>query len=129
MLKLLSYTLIVLILNCLCTSSRIFGDDCKVHIENRYLELKQLIGSQTKFDWNNWSHLSSIFILGLLLCLLLLAYCFIKLKIWPSIKVPQTTLSASKPGVPPSVIDKPYIIHLKDLPHPTTPRAVAPGDD
>ena len=116
-------------MNYFCISSPIVGDECKVHIDNRHLELKQLIGSQRKFDWNNWSHLSSIFILASLFCLLRLAYCFIKLKIWPSVKGPRATLSAAKQNAPPSIIEKPYIIHLTDPPDPTTPRAEAQSDD
>lgn len=127
--KLLSYILLVCAMTHFCISSPVIGDECKVHIDNRHLEMKELIGSHTKFNWNNWSHLSSIFILILLIFLLLFAYCFIKLKIWPSIKGPHATSSSAPSKTSPSVIEKPYIIRLQDIPPTTFPRPELRNDD
>jgi len=109
-------------------ASPIIGDECKVHIDNRHLELKGLIADQQKFDWNNWSHLILLLILGFLVCLLILAYCFIKLKIWPSIKHTHTSPSIFPRQKSPSVVEKPYIINLRDLQNATSSR-VDPADE
>ncbi|CAF4707649.1 unnamed protein product, partial [Rotaria sp. Silwood2] len=42
---------------------------------------------------------------------------------------PQATLSSTPRKASPSVIEKPYVIHLKDIPHQTIPRAEVQGDD
>ena len=42
---------------------------------------------------------------------------------------PASTVSAAPLKAPPSAVEKPYIIHLKDIPHATAPRADALGDD
>ena len=95
-------------------STPIFGDECKVHIDNRHSEIKDLVTSHQRFNVNNWSHIVLLFIIGLLLSLLILAYCFIKLKIWPSIKQTHThPTSFSAPR---------YIINPREQPTPTAVR-------
>lgn len=62
------------------------GSECKVFIDNKHSELKQLIGEQNKFSVNNWSHVSAIIILALLCILVIMGYCYCKAKYWPAIK-------------------------------------------
>lgn len=97
----------------------IFGDDYKVHIDNRHTELKNLIMSHLPFNWNNWLHLSSLISMAFLICLLTLACCILKIKIWPSL-----TRSLLPHSTPPH--DMPYVINLHNLPQ-TTARTNAPA--
>lgn len=116
------YVIVLVIVNYRCLSSPLIGDECKVHIDNRHLELKQLIDNQIKFDWNNWSHLISLLILGFLVLLLVLAYCFIKIKYWPTIKHSHHTSSFKAQTHQASVIEKPYIIHVNERNNPNPNR-------
>jgi hypothetical protein len=100
----------------------IWDHECKVHIENRHNELKNLIGNQSKFDWYNWSNLTSIMILGLLAILIILAYCFIKIKYCPTIKQTHNVAFHRNQKHQPSIIEKPYIIQLPAPQNQTTDR-------
>lgn len=95
-------------------SGSIFGTDCKMHVNNRHVELKDLITSSQRFNWHNWSHLILLIILGFLLCFLFLAYCFIKIKIWPVVKhthTPSALIQHQRNSHP---VDKPFIIQMRD---------------
>lgn len=90
------------------------GDECKVHIDNRHTELKELINNQSQFTWTNWSHLISLLIVVLLSCLLLFAYCYIKVKCWPTLKHAHVPFSTPHRPSPSSPYDAPYIIQMPD---------------
>ena len=124
------YSLLIFVaLPNLCFSS-VFGDECKVHIDNRHTELKEFIGNQTQFTWTNWSHLILLLMLALLVCLLVLAYCYIKIKFWPTIKHNHSPSSFNQCSAPSSTLDPPYIIQVRDrAPQPHPPARDVAHDD
>ncbi len=93
-------------------ATSIFDRQWEVHVDNRHNELKSLIANQFRFDWYNWSHLTSILILGFLAILIILAYCFIKLKYCRAIKQTHNFSFNRNQKHQSSIMDKPYIIQL-----------------
>lgn len=125
MMHLLFHLIQLLVLFSTGFTGTIFGDECKISVDSRHTELKELLTTHHKFNWNNWSHLILLFNLGLLVCLLLLAYCFIKLKIWPAVKHAHVPSSLTHRLGPTQIIEKPYIFTTRDQPSTTTTRTDA----
>lgn len=97
-----------------CLSGALIGDECKVHIDNRHMELKELIGNQFRFAWTNWSHLISLLMLALLFYLLSFVYCYVKLKCGPTVKHSHSPPSLNHRQPQSSVIEAPYVIKVRD---------------
>jgi hypothetical protein len=94
-------------------SFKIWGPDCPVHIENKHNELKQILKNQNNLSLNNWNHIGLIIILVILGILLVLTYCFIRIRYWPLIKGAHVHSINKSHSLPPSTVERPYLIQYK----------------
>jgi hypothetical protein len=89
------------------------GQNCKVQIDNHQAEIKQIISNQSNFNYNNWTHVGVMLILGIVGVLLLLAYCYFRVRICLLVKSFHTTNAINHHQQrQTSVVEKPYIIQL-----------------
>lgn len=81
---------------------------CQIHYEDKHAELKELINNQKDFSLSNWSHMSGVVMIGLLVILLLTVYCMIKFKLRNIMKNSQKKNHHNNK-------DLPYIIFKKGM--------------
>jgi hypothetical protein len=92
----------------------VFGQDCRVQVNNNHEELKSIIGNQSKLNLSDWSHVTLLIISLCVIILLVLICCLIRLKYWSIIKASHNSVTSKRQPRQTQLLDGPYVIQYKN---------------
>jgi hypothetical protein len=92
----------------------IFGQDCRVQVNNNHEELKSIICNQSKLNLSDWSHVTLLITSLCVVISLVLICCFIRLKYWSIIKASHNSVTSKHQSRQTQSLEGPYVIRYKN---------------